>query len=56
MDNKVRSNMKPNEVWFLCKVSKEYFDYPIKEMFTQQFYIEVEDQINNQNLIFCVTK
>lgn len=51
-DIKVNRNWKPNEEWFIdelqsCKVSKEYFDYPVKQVYTQ-YYVEVEDQVNNQ--------
>lgn len=46
-----RSNWKPNEEWNIdelssCSFSVEYFDYPVKEIFTQ-YYINLTDQINN---------
>lgn len=46
-----RSNWKPNEEWKInelksCSFSIEYFDYPVKEVFTQ-YYLQLTDQINN---------
>ena len=46
-----RSNWKPNEEWEIkelksCNFSIEYFDYPVKEVFTQ-YYLQLADQINN---------
>lgn len=50
---KIISNWKPNEEWNIdyletCSFSVEYVDYPIKSVYSQ-YYIEVEDQINNTN-------
>ncbi|MDE5430720.1 hypothetical protein [Elizabethkingia meningoseptica] len=49
--SKVKSNWKPNEDWNIdqlesCTFSVEYFDYPVKEVYTQ-YYLELTDQINN---------
>lgn len=49
--SKYKYNWKPNEDWVIdelksCEFSTEYFDYPVKEVFTQ-YYIKVQDQINN---------
>lgn len=46
----MRSNWKPNEEWDIeqlksCSFPIEYFDYPIKEVFTQ-YYLQLTDQIN----------
>lgn len=46
-----KSNWKPNEDWNIdqlesCTFSLEYFDYPVKEVYTQ-YYLELTDQINN---------
>lgn len=46
----IRSNWKPNEEWDIeqlksCSFPIEYFDYPVKEVFTQ-YYIQLTDQIN----------
>ncbi|EHM7982731.1 hypothetical protein MC916_002609 [Elizabethkingia anophelis] len=46
-----KSNWKPNEDWNIdqlesCTFSVEYFDYPVKEVYTQ-YYLELTDQINN---------
>lgn len=48
-----RRNWKSKENWEIdkvlsCPFSTEYFDYPVKEVFTQ-FFIEAENQINGTN-------
>lgn len=48
-----RRNWKSNENWEIeevlsCPFSTEYFDYPVKEVYTQ-FFIEVENQVNKTN-------
>ncbi len=58
--SKVKSNWRPNDQWIIdelqsCTVSKDYFDYPVKEVYTQ-YYIEVEDQINNQTSDILVSQ
>ncbi|MCZ8330701.1 MAG: hypothetical protein O9282_05255 [Flavobacterium sp.] len=47
----IRGNWKPKEEWDIeqlksCGFPIEYFDYPIKEVFTQ-YYLQLTDQINN---------
>jgi hypothetical protein len=46
-----RSNWKPNEEWIIddiktCTFPIEYFDYPVKEVYTQ-YYFKLTDQVNN---------
>lgn len=46
-----RSNWKPNEEWAIdkigtCTFDVQYFDYPVKEVYTQ-YYMRLEDQVNN---------
>ncbi|MDQ6471409.1 hypothetical protein RB619_12200 [Flavobacterium sp. LHD-80] len=46
-----RSNWQPNEEWVIDEIKTssfpvEYFDYPVKEVYTQ-YYIKLTDQINN---------
>jgi hypothetical protein len=46
-----RSNWKPNEEWVIdeietCTFPIEYFDYPVKKVYTQ-YYFKLTDQVNN---------
>lgn len=57
---KYKSNWKPNEEWIIpkietCKFSIEYFDYPVKEVYTQ-YFMELEDQINNTKTKILISR
>ena len=47
------TDWKPNQEWEIdyletCSFSVEYVNYPIKKVWSQ-YYVEIEDQINNKN-------
>lgn len=49
-NSRTKYDWKPNETWSIdelksCTISVEYFNYPVKQVFTQ-YYIYTEDQIN----------
>jgi hypothetical protein len=55
-----RSDWKPNEEWTIgkietCSFDVEYFDYPVKEVYTQ-YYMKLEDQINNSEKEIMVSQ
>lgn len=57
---KYRSNWKPNEEWIIpkietCNFSVEYFNYPVKEVYTQ-YFMELEDQINNTKTKILISR
>lgn len=56
----IRSNWKPNEEWDVeqlksCSFPIEYFDYPVKEVFTQ-YYLQLTDQINNTEIELLISQ
>ena len=55
-----RSNWKPNEEWAIAKIKTcsfpiEYFDYPVKEVYTQ-YYFKLTDQINNIETVIMASQ
>lgn len=55
-----KRNWKPNEEWILldvesCRFSVEYFDYPIKEVYTQ-YFLQLTDQIHNSEIELMISK
>ena len=50
-NSQTKYDWKPNEIWSIdelksCTIPVEYFNYPVKQVFTQ-YYIHTKDQINN---------
>jgi hypothetical protein len=50
-NSQTKYDWKPNEIWSIdelksCTIPVEYFNYPVKQVFTQ-YYIDTKDQINN---------
>ncbi|MET3538758.1 hypothetical protein [Chryseobacterium limigenitum] len=50
-NSQTKYDWKPNEIWSIdelksCTIPIEYFNYPVKQVFTQ-YYIDTKDQINN---------